>query len=93
MPKPAPPTFRRPLSQKQAQQNIDELLAAPRCRVLPEEEGFWDRRVAAEVPTRGNLVPDVHLPALLLQHGIVTLYTHDSDIRKLSFLKFRDPGG
>lgn len=43
------------------------------------------------VPTRGNLVPDAHLAAVLSQHGVVTLYTHDRDFRKFSFLDVRDP--
>jgi predicted nucleic acid-binding protein len=61
--------------------------------VLSEDEGFWTayRTVAAEVPVRGNLVPDAHLAALLRQHGIVTLHTHDRDFRKFSFLMVKDP--
>jgi hypothetical protein len=37
------------------------------ARFLPEEEGFWNvyRATPAEVLTRGNLVPDAHLAALL----------------------------
>lgn len=88
-----PTIFRRPLTQEQAQRNVETLLSAPRCRVLSEDEGFWDvyRDVAGEVPVRGNLVPDAHLAALLRQHGIVTLYTHDRDFRKFSFLRVKDP--
>jgi predicted nucleic acid-binding protein len=40
---------------------------------------------------RGNLVPDAHLAALLLQHGVKTLYTKDTDFRKFDFLNVRDP--
>ena len=40
---------------------------------------------------RGNLVPDAHLAALLLQHGVGTLYTRDRDFRKFSGLAVRDP--
>jgi predicted nucleic acid-binding protein len=47
--------------------------------------------VTKNVPTRGNLVPDAHLAALLSQHGVVTLCTHDRDFRKFSFLDVRDP--
>jgi predicted nucleic acid-binding protein len=36
-------------------------------------------------------VPDAHLAALLRQHGVKTLYTRDSDFRKLAFLEIRDP--
>jgi hypothetical protein len=47
--------------------------------------------VTKDVSTRGNLVPDAHLAALLSQHGVVTLYTRDRDFRKFSFLDVRDP--
>jgi hypothetical protein len=40
---------------------------------------------------RGNLVPDAHLAALLRQHGISRLYTHDRDFRKFDFLEVIDP--
>jgi predicted nucleic acid-binding protein len=65
----------------------------PHCRAIGEEEGFWSayQDVTREVPTRGNLVPDAHLAAVLSQHGVITLYTHDRDFRKFSFLDVRDP--
>lgn len=88
-----PSIFDRPLTHEDAARNIDALLATPSCRVIAEEEGFWDvyREIAKDVPTRGNLVPDAHLAALLSQHGVVKLYTHDRDFRKFSFLDVSDP--
>ena len=88
-----PAIFSRPLAHEEAARNVEALLAVPHCRAIGEEEGFWDRyrEVTREVPTRGNLVPDAHLAALLSQHGIVTLYTHDRDFRKFEFLEVRDP--
>ena len=41
--------------------------------------------------TRGNLVPDAHLAAVLRQNGIRTIYTHDRDFRKFDFLEVKDP--
>ena len=88
-----PAVFDRPLSPDEAMANIEMLLNLPQVRFLSEEEGFWKayRATAAEVPTRGNLVPDAHLAALLRQHGVKTLYTHDRDFLKFSFLDVRDP--
>ncbi|HEY5637229.1 MAG TPA: TA system VapC family ribonuclease toxin [Burkholderiales bacterium] len=88
-----PSIFTRPLAHDEAAGNVAALLALPQVRVLAEEEGFWPvyREVTAEVPTRGNLVPDAHLAALLRQHGVKVLYTHDRDFRKFSFLEVRDP--
>ena len=88
-----PRIFRAPLSQADAESNIQRLLALPRVRVISELEGFWDvyREVSRALPVRGNLVPDAHLAALLKQHGIRTLYTHDRDFLKFTFLRVIDP--
>ena len=88
-----PTVFDYPLSPDDAMANIGTLLNVRHARLLSEEEGFWDvyRATAAEVPTRGNLVPDAHLAALLRYHGVKTLYTHDRDFLKFSFLEVRDP--
>jgi uncharacterized protein len=88
-----PRIFGRPLAHEEAARNVEALLAVPHCHVISEEEDFWDRyrEVTQEVPTRGNLVPDAHLAALLSQHGVLTLYTRDRDFRKFGFLDVRDP--
>ena len=85
--------FEHPLSPEEAMANMESLLNLPHARILSEEEGFWEiyREVTAEVPTRGNLVPDSHLAALLRQHGVKTLFTHDRDFLKFPFLDVRDP--
>jgi len=82
-----------PLSPGEAMQNVESLMALPHARCLGEEEGFWDvyRRVAQRLPVRGNLVPDAHVAALLLQHGVRTFYTRDADFRRFEFLDVRDP--
>ena len=88
-----PAIFTRPLSHADAMRNVEALLDLPHVRVLSEEDGFWAiyREVADEVPTRGNLVPDAHLAALLRQHGVSTLYTRDRDFLKFEFLRVIDP--
>lgn len=88
-----PSIFERPLSHADAARNVEALLAAPFCRVIAEEGGFWDvyREVTKDVPTKGNLVPDAHLASLLRQHGVAKLYTHDRDFRKFTFLDVHDP--
>jgi hypothetical protein len=85
--------FDHPLSPDEAMANIEMLLSLPHARFLSEGEGFWDlyRAATAEVPTRGNLVPDAHLAALLRYHGVKTIYTHDRDFLKFPFLDIRDP--
>lgn len=88
-----PAIFNRPLTHEEVARNVEGLLSIPHCRVISEEDGFWDvyREITQDVPTKGNLVPDAHLAAVLTQHGVVTLYTRDRDFRKFSFLDVRDP--
>ena len=88
-----PSVFDRPLKPQDAVANIESLQSLPHSRFLSEAEGFWDiyRGLTAELLVRGNLVPDAHLAAILRQHGVTTLYTHDRDFRKFGFLNLRDP--
>jgi len=88
-----PAIFRQPLSHAEASRNIGALLRLRHVRMLAEDEGFWDvyQDVARDMPVRGNLVPDVHLAALLRQHGVGTIYTRDRDFLKFRFLDVRDP--
>ncbi len=88
-----PRRFAQPLSHADASRNVKALMALPHCRVIGEQDGFWTtyRDITGDVPTRGNLVPDAHLAAVLRQSGVTTLYTHDRDFRKFAFLEVRDP--
>jgi uncharacterized protein len=88
-----PGIFSAPLTPAEALRNVEGLAALPHVRFLAEQDGFLDvyRPIAAELPVRGNLVPDAHLVALLKQHGVKTLYTRDRDFRKFAFLDVRDP--
>jgi toxin-antitoxin system PIN domain toxin len=88
-----PSVFDHPLSPDEAIANIETLCNLPHARFLAEDDGFWSvyRAVTSEVATRGNLVPDAHLAALLRYHGVKTLYTHDRDFLKFPFLDVRDP--
>jgi uncharacterized protein len=85
--------FEKPLSPEQAVGNIDGLLALPHVRALGEAEGLWAvfRQVAADMPARGNAVPDMHVATILRQHGINRICTHDRDFRRFPFLKVTDP--
>ena len=85
--------FARPLAPADALANVEALLALPRVRILTEADGFLEAygNVTAGSPVRGNLVPDAHLAALLLQNGVRTIYTNDTDFRKFDFLDVRNP--
>ena len=88
-----PKIFSEPLSPAEARRNVEALMSLPHCRVVGEGGGFWGVWLAATdgLTVRGNFVPDAHLAALLRQHGIARLVTHDRDFRKFDFLEVIDP--
>lgn len=88
-----PAVFDRPLDVDAAMGNLEALLGRRHVRTPGEEEGFWGlyRQVAAGMVVRGNLVTDAHLVALVRQHGVGTLWSHDRDFRKFEGIRVRDP--
>lgn len=82
-----------PLTPTAAADNIEQFVSQPHVRLVGEIDGFWPayRRVADVINPRGNLVPDAHLVALMRQHGISTIWTHDRDFRKFEGITVRDP--
>jgi uncharacterized protein len=82
-----------PLALDVATDNIEQLVSMPHVRQVGEIDGFWAfyRRVAETVKPKGNLVPAAHLVALMQQHGISTIWTHDRDFRKFEGITVRDP--
>lgn len=88
-----PGIFTNPLSPKLAWGNIENLLALPRTRVVGESESFAAtyQKVTSHTFTSGNNVPDAHIAAILLEHGVRRLYTADTDFRKFEFLEVINP--
>lgn len=82
-----------PLSSDEATSNVEALVAPPHVRVTGEGDDFWAafRMVAADVKPRGNLVPDAHLVALMREHGVSTIWSHDRDLRKFRGITVKDP--
>ena len=83
--------FKTPLAPREAMDAIDELLDLPQTRLLVEDLGFWKsyRSMADSLTPRGKAVPDTHLAALLLFHGVRVLHTTDTDFRRYDGLKPR----
>jgi toxin-antitoxin system PIN domain toxin len=88
-----PRIFDNPLPPDAARLNIESLLERPHVRTPGEDDGFWRTfgLVTSDVPARGNLVPDAHLVALMHQHGVHTIWSHDRDLRKFREIRVRDP--
>lgn len=88
-----PRVFAEPLSPTAARANVESLLSLPSVRALGEGDRFWEcyGAVTRDVVVRGNLTPDAHLVALLLEHGVPRLYSNDSDFEKFPMIRVRDP--
>lgn len=88
-----PAVLQAPLSSRDAVANVESLLAPAHVRVAGEGDDFWGafQRVAAAVQPRGKLVPDTHLVALMAEHGLSTIWTHDRDFRKFPGITVKDP--
>jgi len=88
-----PRIFESPLTPDEAVTNVEALLALPHVRAVGEDDGFWPlyRRVVEPAPVRGNLVPDAHLVALMLAHGVSSIWSRDRDLRKFDGITVRDP--
>jgi uncharacterized protein len=88
-----PAIFEKPLPPADALANVDQLLALPYVQTIGEQDHFWPsyRRVAGEADARGNLVPDAHLVALMVENGVRTIWTSDRDYRRFSSIESRDP--
>ena len=83
-----------PLAPSIAIANVEALLDRPHVRAPGELDGFWPifRSVADDRP-RGNDVPDAHLVALMRQHGVRVIHSHDRDFRRFDGIDVRDPFG
>jgi toxin-antitoxin system PIN domain toxin len=88
-----PRIFAEPLAPDEAFGNVAALLARPHVRAVAELDGFLDayKHVAGETRVRGNLVPDVHVAAILFQHGVRTIYSNDRDFRKFHTIEVLNP--
>jgi len=82
-----------PLTTDEATSNVDAVLGPSHMRVVGEGDDFWGsfKSVASDVKPRGNLVPDACLVALMSEHGISTIWSHDRDFRKFRGIRVKDP--
>lgn len=88
-----PSIFSRPLPLRRALANIQSLLELPHVHSPGEQERFWARlrEVAEDAQPTGNLVPDAHLVALMIEHGVTVIWTRDRDYRRFRGITVRDP--
>ena len=80
-----------PLSSRDAQRNIEQLIGRPHVRTPGEADGFWPLFRSAAGVARGNDIPDAHVAALMRQHGVRLIYTRDRGFRRFDGIEVRDP--
>lgn len=89
-----PSVFRKPFPPSGAWHFLRAVLASPSVGMLVETPRHGDvlGQLLEGVPAvRGNLVFDAHTVALMREHGIRTIYTHDADFHRFPGLEVIDP--
>ena len=84
--------FTSPMTTKEASAVVESWFSEAGLRILEPTERHWEvmRRLLDASGARGNLVSDVHLAALAIEHN-ATLCTDDLDFRKFPGLKVSLP--
>jgi len=88
-----PRIFGRPLHPEQAMVAIDQVLASPSVQVVGEGTTFWAayRSLDIGLAIRGDDVPDAAIVALMIAHGVSTIYTRDRGFRRFDGIRVFDP--
>jgi len=89
-----PRIFARPVSFAQAWSFIESLLGSPSFNVLTETDRHAAvvRDLTREYPhMSGNRLHDLHIAALLREHGIVEIRTADIGFHQFKFLRVVNP--
>lgn len=87
-----PRVFERPESVRDAWTQVEQWLGCETAWI-PQPTGRHREllgRLLATTATRSNLVPDAHLAALALEHGL-TLCSTDGDFARFPGLRWEDP--
>lgn len=87
-----PRLFAQPLAVTDAWEQVEEWLGHPRVWVPQptEEHATVLGELLPAARASANLVPDAHLAALAIEHGL-TLYSSDSDFARFSALTWINP--
>ena len=83
----------RPVSVAQALGSIDQVLALDHVRFASDASDGWSilRDLALRHDAHGKLIHDAHIVALMRQHGVSTVWTHDSDFDRFDGVRVYDP--
>jgi toxin-antitoxin system PIN domain toxin len=88
-----PRRYQPPSTPAEAIAQIDELLSAPRVRVLEENAQTWFvlRDLLAAARVAGPPAYDARIAAVCIQHGVTELWTADRDYLAYPALRVRNP--
>jgi len=89
-----PRVFTHPLSWSQAFGFLEAFVQSAQVEIL--REGDEHPQILKDILShirnpQGNLMHDCHVAALMKEHAVKTIYTHDTDFRLFEFLKVVDP--
>ena len=89
-----PRVFKKPWNVQGAWRFIEGLLASSGLNILVET--YQHPRVFQQIleevgPIAGNLIFDLHIAALMREHGIEAIYTRDTDFYRFPFVRVIDP--
>jgi uncharacterized protein len=91
-----PRVLTRPWKTEAALHFIGTLLSSPGFSILVETDrhALVLGEIIREAPDlAGNILSDLHVAALMREHGIATIYTRDVDFHRFAFLRVIDPMG
>ena len=86
--------FSSPLSIAQARGWIADLLAGRNDSILVATDrhmGVLEQMVISHPRLRGNPVHDLHIAALMMEHGVTEIRTADTDFHQFGFLRVVNP--
>jgi uncharacterized protein len=91
-----PRVLTRPWETEPAWTFVKSLLSSPGFSILAETDRheLVVGEIISELPDlAGNVLSDLHIAALMREHGIATIYTRDVDFHRFPFLRVIDPTG
>ena len=85
--------FEQPLTEEQVKGNLASLIERPHVRAVGEAQSFWEAygQAAGHVFLKGDFVAHGYLVALMRQHGVTTLWSHDPRFRQFEGIVVRNP--
>ncbi len=87
-------TLEHPLTFADAWSFVEDLRSSPSFAILVETDRHAEvvRELTREYPRMsGNRLHDLHIAALMREHGVVEIRTADTDFREFKFLRVVNP--